>query len=306
MNDIKIYLRHLEDAMFARVDAILGYPLEKKNFRKSLGYELNLENPVSFNQKICWKKLFDRNPLLPILADKYTMREHIVKVLGVDEANQIMIPLLVVTEDPETLDFDQLPNSFAVKSNHGSGNNILVQNKHEADRRAIIEKCKFWLKMRYGVRAHEWAYQNTPRKILVEVMLKNREGQVPPDYKFSMIHGKCAFIQVDCDRFGDFTRTLYDEKWNMINVEWKRKQGRAVAKPAQLNKMIELAEKLSRDLDYIRIDFYVQDEKIFLGEMTNYPARGRGKFNPQSYDFELGTRWNFDPDYWKNSTASNN
>jgi hypothetical protein len=306
MNSAKVYLRRLEDVVFARLDTLLGYPLEKKNFRKSLGYELDLKNPVSFNQKICWKKLFDRNPLLPILADKYAIREHIVNVLGMEEAHQIMIPLLFVTDDPDALDFDQLPNSFVVKSNHGSGNNILVHDKQKADRHAIVEECKFWLKMRYGVRAHEWAYQNTPRKILVEVMLKNSEGQVPPDYKFSMIHGKCAFVQVDCDRFGDFSRTLYDENWNMINAEWKRKQGAAIPKPAQLGKMIELAEKLARDLDYIRIDFYVQDEQIFLGEMTNYPARGRGKFNPQSYDFELGARWHLDPDYWKRTKNSNN
>jgi len=106
-----------------------------------------------------------------------------------------------------------------------------------------------------------------------------------------MINGKCAFVQVDYDRYANFTRTLYDSEWNRIDAEWKRKRGKAIPRPPQLEKMLALAEKLSASLDYIRIDFYVQDERVFLGEMTNYPARGRGKFTPQSFDFELGKRW---------------
>lgn len=298
-SNVKIYLRRIEDTVLATVDKLLGYPLERKNFKKAHGYPLNLAAPQSFNEKICWKKIYDRNPLLPILGDKYAIRQHIINVLGPAVAEDILIPLLYVTEDPETIDFDRLPNSFVIKSNHGSGNNILVHDKSGLDRTAIVSECKAWLKMPYGVRAHEWAYEQTPRKILIETMLKDSAGQVPPDYKFSMIHSECAFIQVDCDRFGDFTRTLYDKFWNKIDVAWKRKPGAPIARPEKLEEMLALAKKLAGNLDYIRIDFYVMDGRIFLGEMTNYPARGRGKFTPQAYDFELGAKWNVNIDYWK-------
>lgn len=295
----KIYLRRIEDSLLASVDKLCGYPLESKSFKKAHGYPLNLKNPTSFNEKICWKKIYDRNPLLPILADKYAIRQHIIDVLGETVAQDILIPLLHVTEDPETISFDQLPNEFVIKSNHGSGNNILVQDKTTADRKAIIAECKAWLKMPYGVRAHEWAYEQTPRKILIETMLKDKSGQVPPDYKFSMIHGECVFIQVDSDRFSNFTRTLYGKTWTKIDATWKRKVGAPISRPEKLDDMLALAKKLARNLDYIRIDFYVMDGQIFLGEMTNYPARGRGKITPQSYDFELGAKWKVDPDYWK-------
>lgn len=295
----KLYLRRTEDAILAAFDKRFGYPLERRNFRKAHGYPFNLAAPRSFNEKICWKKLYDRNPLLPVLADKYAIRQHIVDVLGDAVAREILIPLLQVTEDPQAIDFDRLPTAFVVKSNHGSGHNLLVHDKSVADREAIIRACRVWLKTQYGVRAHEWAYENTPRKILLETMLKDASGQIPPDYKFSMIHGECVFIQVDCNRFGDFTRTLYDKDWNRIDVAWKRKAGAPIERPDKLEAMLALATKLSQGLDYIRIDFYVMDGAIFLGEMTNYPARGRGKFSPQSYDFELGDKWMVDVDYWR-------
>ncbi|RYG08905.1 MAG: hypothetical protein EOO07_24805 [Chitinophagaceae bacterium] len=298
-NNYKIYFRRIEDSFLARIDKLLGYPLERKNFKKAHGYTLDLVNPRSFNEKICWKKICDRNPLLPILADKYAIRKHIVNVLGNEVAENILIPLLYVTEDPESIDFDSLPSSFVIKSNHGSGNNILVHDKSGADRQAIIRECKAWLKMPYGVRAHEWAYEQTPRKILIEAMLKDSTGHVPPDYKFSMMHGDCVFIQVDSDRFGDFTRTLYDKSWNKIDAAWKRKPGAPIPRPEKLDEMLILAKKLAQNLDYIRVDFYVMDGRIFLGEMTNYPARGRGRFTPQAYDFELGAKWKINVDYWK-------
>ena len=298
-SDLKIYLRRVEDAILAGIDKRLGYPLERRNFQKAHGYPLNLAAPRSFNEKICWKKIYDRNPLLPVLADKFAIRQHIVDVLGEDAAANLLIPLLHVTEDPETIDFDRLPDAFVVKSNHGSGHNVLVHDKGTIDRAGLMRTCRGWLKTQYGVRAHEWAYEHTPRKILVEAMLRDSTGQVPPDYKFSMIHGECAFIQVDSDRFGDFTRTLYDETWEKLDVAWKRKAGAPIPRPEKLPAMMELARRLAVGLDYIRIDFYVVDGAIFLGEMTNYPARGRGRFWPQSYDFELGSRWTVDVDYWR-------
>lgn len=301
-NPLKMRLRQFEEAVLSTIDRFFGYPLERRNFRKAHGYELDLANPRSFNEKICWKKIHDRNPLLPVLADKYAIRGYVAEVLGPRVAEEVLIPLLLVTENPESLDFTQLPDCFVVKSNHGSGNNVLVHDKSKVDRDAVVAECKAWMKQNYGVRAHEWAYKDTPRKILVEAMLGGGSGQVPPDYKFSMIHGECAFIQVDSDRFRDHSRTLYDPSWTRIDVAWKRKQGPAIPRPEKLEEMLALASRLARGLDFVRIDFYVADGRIYLGEMTNYPERGRGRFTPRSFDFDLGARWTIQPDYWRQET----
>jgi hypothetical protein len=288
---LKLYARRIEDACLALLDRALGYPLEKRNFRKNHGYELDLNNPQSFNQKICWKKIHDRNPLLPVLADKYKVRDYITSTLGKPVADQVLIPLLVATDDPDSLSFDRLPDSFVIKSSHGSGCNLLVHDKRTLDRSQVVARCRSWLKTSYGVRAHEWAYQHASKKILVEPMLKNRDGSIPSDYKCSMFHGKCGIIQVDFDRFEAHTRSLYDPQWNKIDAQWKWPRGGDVPRPERLDEMLRLAEILAGSLDFVRVDFYLVDGRLFVGELTHYPERGRGRFTPREFDFELGRLW---------------
>jgi hypothetical protein len=296
MGDLKLHARRIEDACLAFLDRSLGYPLEKRNFRKSHGYELDLNNPRSFNQKICWKKIHDRNPLLPVLADKQGAREYITATLGKPVADRVLIPLLFATDDPNRLAFDSLPDSFVIKASHGSGFNLLVHDKRALDRAKAVAQCKSWLKTSYGVRAHEWAYQRASRKILVEPMLKNSDGCIPSDYKLSMFHGKCGLIQVDFDRFLAHTRSLYDPQWNRIDAEWKWPRGGDAARPECLEEMLRLAEDLAASLDFVRVDFYVVDGRLFVGELTHYPERGRGRITPCEFDFGLGRLWSLQTD----------
>lgn len=291
MSDLRLQARRIEDACLAFVDRTLGYPREKRNFAKSHGYELDLSNPQSFSQKICWKKIHDRNPLLPILADKYLARQYITSTLGEAVAARVLVPLLFETDDPELLAFDGLPDSFVLKSSHGSGFNLLVHDKRTMDRTEAVARCRSWLKASYGVRAHEWAYQAAAKRILVEAMLRGGDGGIPADYKFSMFHGKCGFIQVDFDRFTAHTRSLYDPDWNRIDAEWRWPRGGHAAEPECLDEMLRLAEKLAGCLDFIRVDFYVVNGRPFIGELTHYPERGRGRITPRAFDFELGRLW---------------
>lgn len=288
---MKWLLRTWEEQLVAGLDRLLGFPRERKRFLKAHGYPLNLKNPTSFNEKICWKKIYDRNPLLPVIADKYRVRDYVKEVLGEAEANAVLIPLLAVADKPEDLDMSALPNQFVVKSNHGSGNNIIVTDASAFDHDAFIKDAQSWLKAPYGVRNHEWAYTQIPRKILVETLLLDEEGSIPADYKFSMIHGKCVFVQVDQGRYGSFTRSLFDADWQYLDVAWKREKGPSMPPPAQLQKMLDMAEKLSAGFDYIRVDFYALKDRIYLGELTNYPARGRGRISPTEFDFDVGKHW---------------
>jgi hypothetical protein len=219
------------------------------------------------------------------------MRDYVRSVLGDSEAERILVPLLAVLDKPEDLNLDELPDQFVVKSNHGSGNNLIVKNKACFERAAFIKEASGWLKAPYGLRNHEWAYNQVDRKILVEKLLLESAGSIPADYKFCMIHGQCEFIKVYNDRFNQFTSTLYDPSWNKLNVSWRRPQAEYSPPPQCLHEMLEVAQALSKSLDFIRVDFYVLGDTFFLGELTNYPVRGRGKFAPTQFDFDLGKKW---------------
>ena len=285
---------------FYFLNKISNYKLEKIKFYKELGYQLNLKNPMSFNEKIIWKKINDRNPLLPVTADKYEVRSYIKEVLGEERAKEILIPLYYVTEQPATIPFKNLPSTFIVKPNHTSGRSIIVENG-PVDQNAIIKTCRKWLKIPYGLEKMEWAYQPIKRKIVIEKLLRNEDGNNPVELKFHIFHGKCKLVFVILDKQNNPYRSYYDKLWNYLPVKkTTRPRGPKIEKPKNYEIMLELAEILSKPFDYVRVDFYNIKGKIYLGELTHYPGSGTTKFEPQSFDFELGKYWKIKPEYWKN------
>ena len=304
--------------MFNLVERLTGYKKEKQRFFRSLGYYPNLKSPQSFNEKVIWKKIYDRNPLLPIISDKYNVREYVKEVLGEKEAEKILIPLLYVTDKPENIPFDTLPEEYIVKPNHASGMSILAENIEKQKRYTIIDShkttilsgctqtrndiikvCKKWLSTPYGFHQLEWAYQKIKRKIVIEKLLRDSSGKIPDDYKFLMFHGKCHLITVWYDRFTDLNKALYTPEWESINVRASTRQADYKKKPENLKSMIDLAELLGKPFDFIRVDLYLVDSRIYFGELTNYPSSGAIPFNPVSFDFELGSKWKVVPKYWK-------
>ncbi len=267
------------------------YSHEKKRFKMMMGYELNLTHPQTFSQHIVWKKIYDRRDVLPIVADKYAVREYIETMLG-DKAHEILIPLLYAG-DPDSIPFDTLDGEYIIKANHNSGPHVIVAKGDIPDREKIVVDFKKQLAIPYGILKHEWAYKKIKnKKVVVERLLRDEVGAIPKDYKFHMIHGQCAFIQVDFDRFIDHSRTLYDKDWNYLPVTLKFKQGRHAERPQNLTEMLRLAETLSKNFDYIRIDLYSIGNAIYFGEMTHYPGSGMERFTPESFDWELGKIWN--------------
>ncbi len=277
---------------FALREKLSGYKLAKRDFFEKMGYELNLDNPQTFSEHIVHKKIFDRDPLLPILADKYKVREYIKKFLGEEESQKILIPLLFETQNPETIPFDILEREYIIKTNHNSGPHFIVENNKSIDREEIIAKLKNQLKYSYGILKHEWAYSKiSPKRVVVERLIRDEQGALPKDFKFHMIKGECAFIQVDFDRFIDHSRTLYDKDWNRIGATLKFKQGREEPRPKNFDQMLQLAQKLSKPFDYVRVDLYTTQDKVYLGEMTHYPGSGMEPFTPIDYDYKFGEYW---------------
>jgi hypothetical protein len=291
-------LRLLQVRLVRYIERLRGYPSEKTRFMEKMGYPLNLESPKSFSEKIVWKKLNDRNPLLPITADKLRVRKFLVQELGEEEAARILIPLLWSGRDPDEIPFETLPASYIVKATQGSGWNILVRNGDKSPYE-VREAIRKWLVRPYGVRKLEWAYESIRPQVLIETLLLDEAGEVPKDFKFFMIHGTCRMILVDIDRFGEHAKTLYDSEWNLLPVRRGVKQGGEVERPANLEKMLRLAEQLSAKFDFVRVDLYSLGHRVYFGELTHYPASGMEPFEPRTFDFQLGSYWNIDAGYWK-------
>jgi len=277
------------------------YKEEFEKFDKYQGYSLNLENPKTFNEKLVWKKLYDRNPLLPVVADKLLVREYVKQKLGKELAAQMLIPLLFSTNDPEVIPFEELPRQYIIKTNHGSNQNIIVkdnENLSQEQKTKIIVKCIKWLSQPYGFLMNEWAYQDIKPHILVEKLMLDKNNDVPKDYKLFIINGKCRMIQVDFDRFTGHKRSMFDENWNYLDLIYKYPKGPDAPKPESFSFMKEIAEKLGQDFDFIRVDLYEIDGRVYFGELTHYPEAATGFFDPREYDDKLGDLWQLKPRYW--------
>lgn len=295
----RMVVRKVSRAAYSVTQRLRNYPNERKLFYSNHGYPLDLKNPRSFNEKIVWRKIYDRNPLYPRVTDKYLVRDYIREKLGAQKANEILIPLLFYGKDPAAIPFDRLPRQFVVKPSHASGRIIIVRDKREIDQDAIIATCKEWLSDTYGFYRHEWAYQNLKPMIQVEPLLLDDDNNVPREIKFHVFHGKCKRIVVIVDRYNDLKQSNFDENWNFINTEASYPMGPPLPRPANLPEMLHLAEKLAEDFDYVRVDLYDLRGQIFFSELTCYTNSGDINYKPTQYDFDLGANWRVVPGYWK-------
>ena len=300
-----VILINVKAYAFYFLNKIFGYHYTKRRFYKKLGHPLNLRYPKSFNEKLFWKKIYDRNPLLPVTADKYRVRSYIKAVLGEEKAKELLIPLLYVTDKPETIPFEKLPPAFIVKPNHASGRYIIVEDGHY-NKDKIIDTCRRWLVTPYGLDRLEWAYSPIKRKIVIEELLRENDGNILKEFLFQMFHGKCKLIVFVYDRMNNISASYYDEKWNILPVKKiNRLQAPKIKKPKNFETMMELAEKLSKPFDYVRVDLYNLKGKIFIGELTHYPASGMGKREPESFSYELGKHWKIKSNYWQKNKNKN-
>lgn len=259
----------------------------KCSYKWRTGEKLNLSNPKSFNEKIQWLKLYDRNPMYTILADKYHVREYVSKTIG----DQYLIPLIGVYDNVDDIPWDKLPTKFVLKCNHASGTNIICKDKSKLNIRDSTKKLKKWMKMNYYWRGREWAYKNIKAKIICEKYMVDESGVELKDYKIFCFHGEPKLIQVDYNRFVNHKRNLYDTSWNYIDasIEYPNDSTVHIKKPDKLEEMLELARRLSAGFPHVRVDFYSIAGKIYFGEMTFYPESGYGKFNPKELEFQMGT-----------------
>lgn len=267
-----------------RAYALARYKLERGIFP-------DLKNPERLTEKIQLLKLYDRNPLRKRVADRLLMREYISK----KSSPEHVIPILGAYDKFKKENWDQLPPQFVLKANHGCGFVKIVKEKAAQNFDELKLLTESWQSQDYSKLGREWVYKNLPRTIIAEELLLSESGEIPRDYKFTCIHGKTEFVQVDVGRFGKQRRNIYDRNFNLLDVELLYPQyEEEIRKPVLWNRAVLLAEKLSADFNFIRVDLYLMEGKIYVGELTNFPGSGFIGFKPDAFDKKMGKKLTLD------------
>ena len=261
-------------------------------FRSRMGRCPDLKNPLTFNEKIQWLKLHDRNPLYPTLVDKAAVKDWAAEKIG----REHIIPTLAVWDSPEAIDLSVLPERFVRKCTHDSGSAMLCTDRATFDLEAARRRLGERLALDYGRRFREWPYSAVPRRIIAEEFMDGDplgpSGLGMTDYKFFCFSGKPELMFVATDRNSPGKETcfdFFDAEFNHIPV----RNGHPNAaippeKPAGFETMKTLAARLSEGLPFVRVDFYQTPGKVLFGEMTLYHWSGLRPFEPESYDRSFG------------------
>jgi hypothetical protein len=259
----------------------------KKAFRYSMGRELNLENPVTYTEKLQWLKLYDHRPEYTRMVDKYGVKQYVAERLGEEH----VIPVLGVWERAEDIDFDALPQRFVLKTTHDSGSYVVCKDKSKLDIPAARARMAKFLKRKYYDCNREWPYKNVkPRIIAEQYMEDSRSGELR-DYKFFTFGGvpKVLYIAQGRGRGEPTVADFFDMEFNHLPFTIDHDMAQVPPeKPENFELMQELAAKLSEGTPQLRVDFYEVDGKVYFGEMTFFHCSGTDAFHPESWDRKFG------------------
>lgn len=202
-----------------------------------------------------------------------------------------MTDLFLVTDDPENLEIDSLPNQFVIKTTNGSGTNIICKDKTLMNIENVRTQLNDWLHRDIFAISREWSYKDIKPNVIVEEYLEDMENTFEEinDYKFFCFNGKPLYVVLDVDRHTGHKRNIYDIDWNYIDVSTDHTNfGDVVPKPKGYEEMVRVAKILSKDFPFVRVDLYYVNGKVYFGELTFYPWSGYVQFNPDRFDFVLG------------------
>ena len=258
----------------------------KKFWYRNKKKKLNIDRPRTFNEKIQWLKLYDSTPIKTKLTDKYLVRDWIIEKIG----ENYLIPLLGAYNRFRDIDFKKLPNQFVIKCNHGSKYTIVIKNKTELNLTKTELKIERWMNENYAfIFGLELQYRDIQPKIIIEKYIKDITGYLK-NYKITCFNGKPSFICLDIDI------SPKEKKRNIYNLDWKELPYKVNSKylsfpspkkSKYLKKMIEFASLLSKNFVYVRVDFYVIEDKIFFDKMDFTPLSGTEDIKPKQFEKKL-------------------
>ena len=289
-------IKHMEKKQSTYYENLSGEEYKKeiiRLYKDKTGHDLDLESPKRYTEKIQWMKLYGITPLISKLSDKYEVRNWVEERIG----QEYLVPLLGVWDTFDDIDFDALPDAFVLKTNNASATNIIVKSKSTMNKKRMKQKLDYWIKRPFGLLSGlELQYMAIKPRIIAEENLMTGDMTDLPDYKFFCFDGKvfCSYTMVDYTfnhengRLGFFDRdyklmAAYRADYTRISEQ--------IPRPKNYDKMVEIAEVLSKDFSHVRVDLYNIDGKIYFGEMTFTTNSGYTKFVPDEFDYELGEQW---------------
>ncbi len=245
----------------------------------------NLKNPITFNEKIQMMKIDSYKNENYKYMDKINAKKELSPLIG----NDVFPKVFGIYNSTKDIKIIDLPNKFVIKTNHGSGFNIICQNKSIFDFKFAFAKINRWLNIDYGLYYGEKAYSLINPKILIEEFIEDKPGDSLIDYKIHCFNGVPKLIQVDVDRYSNHKRNFYDLKWNLLDLTIKyKKSKRKIGIPRNLDIMIQYSILISKIFKYVRIDMYNVKGKIYIGELTFFHGSGYESIFPKKYDNILG------------------
>ena len=258
----------------------------KLRYRLIMQSKLNLKNPKTFNEKMQWLKLYDRKPEYTKMVDKYEAKGYIKRKVG----ESYIIPTYGIYNRFKDINFDKLPNKFIIKCTHDSGGTIICTNKKDFNKNIASKKIRKLLKHNFYYLGREWPYKNVKPRVIVEKLLENKDKSELKEYNFFCFNGEPKLVAV-CfgDKKGVRYNDFYDIDFNKLDIKCEYDVSDEIEeKPKEYEQMLKISKKLSKNIPELRVDLYLCDEKIYVGELTFFHWSGFGRFKPEKWDYELG------------------
>lgn len=248
--------------------------------------KLDLKDPKTFNQKLQWLKLYNRQPEYSKMVDKYEVKKIVAERIG----EGYIIPTLGVWSSFDEIDFDTLPNQFVLKCTHGSGDVVIVKDKSKMDLENARKKMTRSLKTNYYKISREWPYKAVEPRIIAESYMEDMAQKELRDYKFFCFDGEPKLLFVATDRSVDCKFDFFDLDFNHLDIyNIHPNANKVIEKPVMFEEMKQLAAKLSQGLCQVRVDLYEINGKIYFGEWTFFHASGLEAFKPEEWDEKMGS-----------------
>ena len=278
----------LFDYLLCKVGPVIpDRPFLKLRFKLKNGHRLDLKNPRTYNEKLQWLKLYDRNPEYTKMVDKYEAKRYVAGIIGEEH----IIPTLGVWDRAEDIDFDALPNQFVLKCTHDSGGIVVCRDKAALNIQEAVEKLRKGLKTDYFNINREWPYKNVKRRIIAEEYKEDESGELA-DYKFFCFDGEPKIMFVATGRLsaGETKFDFYDLAWNHLPVLCGHPNSECpIPKPSNLTEMIDIARRLSSGIPHVRVDLYNCNGRVYFGELTFFHWSGFKPFTPFEWNYTLGS-----------------
>ena len=260
----------------------------KLRYLRKMGKWLDLDNPVTFNEKLQWLKAYDLNPYYTDIVDKQKVKEIISEKIGEEH----IIPTIAIYERPEDIKWEDLPDRFVLKCTHDSGGIVVCQDKKSIDKAAALKKLTKHYNRNYYYNKREWPYKNIKPRIIAEQYMEDREGEGElKDYKFFCFNGvpKMLFIASDRHKKVETKFDFFDMDFNHLDIRQGHPNSEILPeKPETFEQMKEMAAKLSEGFPHVRVDLYEINGKIYFGELTLYHYSGTVPFDPVKWDTTMG------------------